>query len=331
MYMREGMTIKEVADLAGVSPAAVSRYLNGGPLSEEKRKIIARTIKKTGYQPNIAAQVMRTGRVNQVGVLVPKVDSEAVSKVLSGITNELQQKGYLPVLGCYNGQDEKEIEFLHAMEKNQVAGVVVMAMDMSKEKKEIYQSLSFPVVFTGQSFKGFSCVYHDDYHVMNDLMKRMIKRGRKHIAYIGAFEKDLQAGEARRRGAEMAYMKAGYSKESLIRETVDFFVEDGYNAAKKILGEHPEVDGILCASDIMAIGAIEAIREAGKRVGDDIGIAGVDDFWMDRYVEIPLTSAHLYFQECGLRAAELLLEQMNGKAATQQICLDYSIIDRGSL
>jgi LacI family sucrose operon transcriptional repressor len=325
------MTIKEVADLAGVSPAAVSRYLNGGPLSKEKKKVIEDTIQKTGYQPNIAAQVMRTGRVNQVGVLVPKVDSEAVSQVLSGITSELQHQGYLPVLGCYDSKDEKEIEFLHAMEKNQVAGVVVMAMDLTKKKREVYQNLPFPVVFTGQNFQGFSCVYHDDYHLMAELMTRMIAKGRTRIAYIGAYEKDLQAGEARRRGAEMAYMKKGFKKENLIREIVDFSVEEGYEATQKILREHPEVDGILCASDIIAIGAIEAIREAGRCVGKDIGIGGVDDFWMDRFIEVPLTSAHLYFQECGLRAAGLLLEQMKGDAATQQICLDFSIIDRGSL
>ncbi len=325
------MTIKEVADLAGVSPAAVSRYLNGGPLSEEKRKIIEETIEKTGYQPNIAAQVMRTGRVNQVGVLVPKVDSEAVSKVLSGITMELQHQGYLPVLGCYNSKDEDEMEFLRAMEKNQVAGAVIMAMDMTKKKEEFYRSLTFPFVFTGQNFKGFSCVYHDDFHAMNDLMTRMLEKGRKHIAYIGAMEKDLQAGEARRRGAEMAYMKAGFKKETLVRETCDFLVEEGYEAAKKILREHKETDGILCASDIMAIGAIEAIREEGKTAGKEVGIGGVDDFWLDRYIDVPLTSAHLYFQDCGLRAAGLLLEQMKGSVATQQICLDYEIVDRGSL
>lgn len=325
------MTIKEVADLAGVSPAAVSRYLNGGPLSEEKRRIIEQTIQKTGYQPNIAAQVMRTGRVNQVGVLVPKVDSEAVSKVLSGITSELQSQGYLPVLGCYHGDDEAEMEFLRAMEKNQVAGAVIMAMDMNEEKEKFYRSLSFPFVFTGQNFKGFSCVYHDDFHAMNELMTRMLAKGRKHIAYIGAMEKDLQAGEARRRGAELAYMKAGYKKEDLIRETCDFLVEEGYEAAKKILFENKGIDGILCASDIMAIGAIEAIREEGLVAGRDIGIGGVDDSWLDCYIDVPLTSAHLYFQDCGLRAAGLLLEHMKGSVATQQICLDYEIVDRGSL
>ena len=166
------MTIKEVAELAGVSPAAVSRYLNGGSLSKVKKEIIKKTIEDTGYRPTIAAQVMRTGRVNQIGVLVPKVNSDSVSQVLAGITSELQNKGYMAVLGSYDSEDEKEIKFLRAMETNQAAGVIVMAMDMTPEKKRAYQSLSMPVVVTGQNFKGFSCVYHDDYNAMKQLMKK---------------------------------------------------------------------------------------------------------------------------------------------------------------
>ncbi|MCR5546680.1 MAG: LacI family transcriptional regulator, partial [Lachnospiraceae bacterium] len=269
--MGEEMTIKEVAELAGVSPAAVSRYLNGGSLSGAKREIIKKTIEETGYRPSVAAQVMRTGRVNQIGVLVPKVNSDSVSQVLAGITSELQSHGYLAVLGSYDSDDEKEISFLQAMETNQAAGVIVMAMDMTPEKKEIYDSLSMPVVVTGQNFKGFSCIYHDDYNAMKQLMKAMMKAGRKHIAYIGALEKDLQAGLARRRGAEAAYTEAGFQKKELITASVGFTPEEGYEATKKILKKYPEIDGVLCASDLIAVGALQAIRESGKKAGDDIG------------------------------------------------------------
>ena len=326
------MTIKEVAELAGVSPAAVSRYLNGGSLSKVKKEIIKKTIEDTGYRPTIAAQVMRTGRVNQIGVLVPKVNSDSVSQVLAGITSELQNKGYMAVLGSYDSEDEKEIKFLRAMETNQAAGVIVMAMDMTPEKKRAYQSLSMPVVVTGQNFKGFSCVYHDDYNAMKQLMKKMIRAGRKHIAYLGAIEKDLQAGEARRRGAQAAFVAAGNNVKNLPVETVDFTAEEGYEATKKILEKYPKTDGILCASDIIAVGALQAIRESGKKAGVDIGIAGVDDMWMDRFHDTPLTSAHLYFKECGRRAARLLMEEISGKKdMKEQVCLDFSIVDRGSL
>lgn len=326
------MTIKEVAELAGVSPAAVSRYLNGGSLSKGKKDIIQKTIEETGYRPSVAAQVMRTGRVNQIGVLVPKVNSDSVSQVLAGITEELQNRGYMAVLGSYDSEDEKEINFLRAMETNQAAGVIVMAMNMTLEKKKVYESLSMPVVVTGQNFKGFSCVYHDDYNAMRQLMKKMIQAGRKHIAYIGAFEQDLQAGEARRRGAEAAYVEAGFEKKQLHTKTVGFTAEEGYDAAKDILKKYPDTDGILCASDIIAVGALQAIRESGKKAGEDIGIAGVDDMWMDRFQEIPLTSAHLYFKECGRRAAKLLMEEIGGaKRMKEQVCLDFSIVERGSL
>ena len=326
------MTIKEVAELAGVSPAAVSRYLNGGSLSAAKKEIIKKTIEETGYRPSLAAQVMRTGRVNQIGVLVPKVNSDSVSQVLAGITRELQNRGYMAVLGSYEGDDEKEISFLRAMETNQAAGVIVMAMDMTSEKKKVYESLSMPVVVTGQNFKGFSCIYHDDYNAMKRLMHLMLKSGRKHITYIGAVEKDLQAGVARRRGAEDAYVEGGFKKKDLPMEIVDFTAEEGYEATKRILEKYPDTDGVLCASDIIAVGALQAIRESGKTAGVDIGIAGVDDMWMDRFHDTPLTSVHLYFKECGRRAAKLLMEEIDGsKRMKEQVCLDFSIVERGSL
>ena len=92
------MTIKEVARLAGVSPAAVSRYLNGGPLSKDKKERVARAIEETGFRPNLMAKTMRTGKVRQVGVIVPRIMSESVNSLMDGIAEELLEKGYLTPL-----------------------------------------------------------------------------------------------------------------------------------------------------------------------------------------------------------------------------------------
>ena len=89
------MTVKDVARLAGASPSAVSRYFNNGPLSQQKRAAIQAVIEKTGYYPNQAAHTLRTGRVRQVGVLVPRIHSDAVSQVTSGIAETLDRQGYL--------------------------------------------------------------------------------------------------------------------------------------------------------------------------------------------------------------------------------------------
>ena len=104
------MTIKDVAQLAGVSPAAVSRYLNGGPLSKDKKERIAQAIEETGYRPNMMAKTMRTGRVRQVGVIIPRIFSESVNQIMDGITEELLEKDYMTVLGYSDKVRDRELQ-----------------------------------------------------------------------------------------------------------------------------------------------------------------------------------------------------------------------------
>ena len=129
------MTIKEVARLAGVSPAAVSRYLNGGPLSKEKRERVAQAIEETGYRPNLMAKTMRTGRMRQVGIIVPRIFSESVNQVMDGIAEELLEKDYLTVLGYSDKNKDRELQYLEMMQSNRVAGIILMATTLSDIKK----------------------------------------------------------------------------------------------------------------------------------------------------------------------------------------------------
>ena len=93
------MTISDIAKMAGVSSAAVSRYLNGGPLSEQKRAIIREVVEKTGYRPDTTAQTLRTGKVNQIGVIAPSIGSQSVGQLTAGIASELDARNYLLLLG----------------------------------------------------------------------------------------------------------------------------------------------------------------------------------------------------------------------------------------
>ena len=141
------MTIKEVARLAGVSPAAVSRYLNGGPLSpaavsrylnggplsKDKKERVARAIEETGYRPNLMAKTMRTGRVRQIGIIVPRIYSESVNLLMEGITEELLAMDYLTVLGYSDTNRDRELQYLDTMQNNRVAGIIRAAGDHRSE------------------------------------------------------------------------------------------------------------------------------------------------------------------------------------------------------
>lgn len=304
------MTIKEVARLAGVSPAAVSRYLNGGPLSKEKKECIARAIEETGYRPNLMAKTMRTGKVRQVGIIVPRIFSESVNQVMDGITEELLEKDYLTVLGYAERNKDRELQYLEMMQSNRVAGIILMATTLSDIKRLSLEKCSVPLVITGQNFDGFPCVYHDDKGAVKELTSLMIAKGRKKIVYIGVFEDDKAAGLARREGVQEALREAGFDADQLPIVIADFDTRSGYTCMIGLLEKYPDLDGVICATDIIAHGAMYALKERGKRIPEDVSIAGVGDNWADLVSMPKLTTAHLYHKRCGSEAARMLLKMI---------------------
>ncbi|MBR1931346.1 MAG: LacI family DNA-binding transcriptional regulator [Lachnospiraceae bacterium] len=328
------MTIKEVAQLAGVSPAAVSRYFNGGSLGEEKQNRIREVIERTGYSPNPTAQTMRTGKSGQIGVIVPKIHSDSLSQIMSGIAEGLHESNYIQMLGCTEGDREKEIQYLEAMQRNQVEGIILMGTVMTPRLKDAIRRCAVPVVVTGQNFAGIPCVYHDDFNAMRELTERMIERGREHVVFIGVMEEDMAAGLARKKGVQQAWKDVGMPSGQLRLVKADFSYEGGKKVMKELLREDMAIDGVICASDLMALGAMSALRDAGKRLPEEVSVVGIGDSWAGNIVEPKLTTAHLYYKECGSTAVDILLRMLEAGEKQQpigQMMLGYTIIERGSL
>lgn len=327
------MTMKELAKLAGVSPAAVSRYLNGGPLSAEKRRVIRAAIERTGYQPDPAAQTLRTRSTDIVGLIVPKLDSESVSRLAAGASEVLDEAGFACQLGVSGNDPKKELAFLQLFQNRPAAGVILMGTVLTPELERFLQSTGMPVVVAGQNFKGVPCVYHDDYGAALELTRLVLSKGRRRLAYIGAIEQDAAAGEARRRGVQAGLREAGLDPELPV-EISSFEVEGGRAAMERLLERCPELDAVLCATDRMAFGAMQALREAGKRLPQDVAVTGIGDSWAGEHVEPHLTTARFYYKTCGESAARLLIDRINDKdrsAPMQQVVLSYTIQQRDSV
>ena len=158
------MNINEIAKLAGVSNATVSRYLNGGSISRKTRDRIQQIIEETGYTPSVSARMMRTGQSNYIGVIVPKINSESISRMMAGLTEVFDNNGYEVLLGNANQSMERELRFLDLFKNREVAGLVLFGTIVTGEHIEMLKSLKVPVVIMGQSIQGFSCVCFDDYH-----------------------------------------------------------------------------------------------------------------------------------------------------------------------
>lgn len=327
------MTIKEVADLAGVSTAAVSRYFNGGSLSEEKRKKIKQIVETNSYTPNVLAQTMRTGRSGQIGVIIPRIQSHSMSRVLTGLVGRLDERGYNVILGCTFGKNEKEPHFIREMQRSMLDGIVLMGTVMTPVLKEAIADCRIPLVVTGQNFKKVPCVYHDDENALYDLARHMLKK-RKNIVYVGVDESDLCMGKARKKGVQKALKEAGVEPADMQYILSDFAVEGGYAAGQELLRKYPEADGVICASDHIAHGVIRALKDAGKKIPKDVSVAGVGDSWADLITDPKLTTVEYFYEECGAVAGQLLLQMLDDPDtfhSIDRIKLGYRVVERGSI
>ena len=164
------MTMKEIAQLAGVSSAAVSRYFNGGSLSQPKREAIQAAIDRTGYRPDAAAQSLRTKSTDYIGFIVPKISSDAVSRVTAGVTQVLSEQGYLCLLANTDDDPQQELTYLDLFQSRCVAGILLMATILTPRHQEMLRQCSVPVVVVGQRSQNVPCVYHDDFNAARELM-----------------------------------------------------------------------------------------------------------------------------------------------------------------
>ena len=215
------MTIAEIASRAGVSKAAVSRYLNNGYVSSEKREAIRRVIEETGYVPSQQAQTLRTGKSRMVGVIVPRIDSESISRVVAGISRVLEEHDYHLLLANTDNNIHKELEYLEVFRSGNVDGVILVATILSGAHRQALAALESPVVLVGQRMEGMTCVFHDDRGAAAAVTGLLLGGGRRRIGYIGVTPRDKAAGAARRAGWQDAVRAAGLEPDPAWMEQSD--------------------------------------------------------------------------------------------------------------
>ena len=309
------MTIKEIAQLAGVSSAAVSRYLNGGYVSEGKKEQIRKVIEETGYQPSAQARMLRTKKASLVGVVVPKINSESISRITAGIESVLAEIGYQMLLAGTDNTPAKEVEYLRLFENYPVDGIILVGTIFTAGHRKFLKETKVPVVVIGQRTSHANCIYHDDYGAGKAMGQAVAGFSKKGVAYIGVTRDDKAAGAAREDGFIAGLKNAAFTLES------------GYESALDLLESKCDIDVISCATDTIAAGAIEAIQthlkkqiptnaaDAGARMryileNTSIRVTGFGDNQMLKAVTGGIPTIHFGYKTSGIRGAELLLDSI---------------------
>lgn len=325
------MNINEIARLAGVSRATVSRYLNDGYVSEEKRERIKKVIEETGYQPSSQAQMLRTKKTRLVGVILPKINSDTVSRMVAGISDVLSRSGYQLLLANTNNNLEEELKYLKVFKDNHVDGILFIGTIFTAKHKKLLRECKVPLVILGQRLEGYSCVFHDDYHASRQMTELLMEKG-KIPGFIGVTTRDEAAGFSRKKGFEAALRskEIPFGQEQMVEAGFD--IASGYQKMKELLKQVPDVDSVFCATDNIAIGAMMYLKKIGKSIPKDIQLAGIGDTPQSRIVTPRLSTVHFYYKTSGMEAASMLVERMESEQAVhKELKMGYEIIKNASM
>lgn len=326
------MNISKIAELAGVSKSTVSRYLNDGYVSVENTKKIQKVIEETGYVPSSYAQTLRTKKTNLIGVILPKISSETISRIVDGISGEISKHGYNVLLGNTDLNIEKEIEYLNIFKNNEVDGIIFVATIITQKHLEIMKNIKVPIVIVGQNIENYSCVYHDDYGSTYDLTKILIDNDYKNIGYIGVSEDDIAVGLERKKGYLKALTDCNMDIDNEKIAIGDFSTQSGYEACKELMSKKIDIDVILCATDNMAMGAMDYLKENNIDIPKEIGVVSIGDSKLSRVVTPKLSTVHYYYKTSGIEAAKVMIDKVKNEDKKEtKIKLGYEIIKRESI
>lgn len=302
-------TIKEVGRQAKVSVATVSRVFNDkGPVREETRQRVLRVARRLRYAPHGAARSLITRRTNTIGVLMPDIYGEFFSEVIRGVDAAARRGGYHLLVSCSHSEKEEIEAALRAM-RGRVDGLIAMCPDVPPQDLKRNLSDKLPIVLLNCPENGHSVdsIRVDNYGGAFAMVRHLAGLGHRRIAHIAGEQKNYDARE-RLRGYRAAMKELGGGAGPELVVEGDFTDAAGYRAANVLLETSPGPTAIFAANDSMAIGCLSALADAGRRVPEDVAVAGFDDIPTASYTIPPLTSVRVSIADLGGLALERLLK-----------------------
>jgi len=324
-------TIREIAEIAGVSSATVSKVLNGKDqnISSETRKRILNIAEKKGYIPNGIAKSLRIRNTKTLGLIIPDVTNLFFSEVAKGIEDAAANHGYSLILCNTDNKETKERTYIKILQEKKVDGLIITASHSNLGDQ--LDSVTTPVVLVDRDVKTIKKVGRvtvDNVTGGRLAAEKLIKSGCSSIVHITA-ELDNKPAAERHRGFTLILEERGIPLDKSGLHTGYFNVETGYQGIME-LSKRLEFDGVFCGNDLIAIGAIKALRELGKNVPTDVSVIGFDDIALSKYVDPPLTTIRQPIYKLGESAVMVLLGMIDGGTTEQSVVLQPELIERMS-
>jgi DNA-binding LacI/PurR family transcriptional regulator len=326
-------TLEQVAALAGVSRATVSRVVNGSPkVLPDTVAAVNRAIVELGYVPNRAARALVTRRTDSVALVVPEPDSRVFSDpffagILRGVSMTLAPTSSQLVLLIEPADDQRLLRYLRG---GHVDGAIIVSHHGRDNVLQELAQLPLPIVFSARPLGvevPVASVDVDNVAGARTAVEYLLSLGRRRIGTVtGPF--DMTAGLDRLTGYKEVLAEAGLPADAIAYG--DFTADGSEVAALQLFDDHPELDGLFVASDLMATAALRVLSQRGRRVPEDVAVVGFDDSVLATTTTPKLTTIRQPVEQLGARMAELVLAKIGGADLTSPEIFDTELIIRGS-
>ncbi|MGD6843137.1 LacI family DNA-binding transcriptional regulator [Bacillus infantis] len=328
------LTIKDIAKMAGVSVATVSRVINKSkPVNSEIKEKVERVIRETQFRPNALARGLISKSTNLIGVIFPQINYTS-AELINGIEEVANRNGYNIILSNTRLDPEMELKSLEIFRDKQVDGIILSAIHTTERHVKLIKENKIPVVVVGQKMSEHHIpwVDVDNYAPVTEMVRYLVRCGHEKIGMIHGPLHDQSAGYSRYKGFidEMNRQGLPVNRDYLIES--NFSSRDGYEAMEILLRKMDLPTAIVCASDTIAIGSKNCAEDRGYRVPDDFSIAGFDDIELATLVRPQLTTVRVDFESMGSIAMEALLHNIAQPGAeTLEHYVDYRLSLRDSV
>ncbi len=306
-------TIRDVAEKAGVNISTVSRVLNGKMhVEDQTRERVMQAVEELGYRPNLLAKALKERKSSTIALIVPNIRNQVFTALASGVEDMAIKCGYNLFL-CDTGNDISiERSYIESLRERFVDGIIFATATSESEHLLKLNDDGFPMVLLLRHMgANIDAVYCDNYKASVDGTDYLFQKGCSRIAFLGG-DRKISAYNERFNGYRDSVESHGLKViDKLTYTGHETTFDAGYKAMTEYMKAYPDIDGLIATSDNEAIGAINAVKAAGKKVPDDIKVLGFADLDIVKYFDPPLSVMRQPLYEMGSAAVEMLIERIN--------------------
>lgn len=304
------VTIKEIASLSGVSTTTVSKIINhkDDSISQQTKDRVKGIMEEYQYSPNNVARALVTKKSNCIGIIIPDIRNPFFPELIRGVEDMAQERDYNLIICNTDDAVQKQNRYLDILQKRMVDGIILTASSLANDSDVVAKSQT-PIVLVDRDIEVGNVVGKimvDNEQGAHQATEYLIQKKCKKIIFLSGSQSSTPSKE-RWKGFQKAMQKHGLEWEDA-SYFGNFNSKFGYEMMAKLIQEKKAVEGVFCASDLIALGAIKAIKEKGFLIPKDIKVIGFDDIYMAAYMEPSLTTVRQPIYDIGKKAAGLLID-----------------------